>query len=99
MSVMEFQHRFLTLVHHVPDLVSTESTKIHRFIQGLGGEYTDKMEAVGYQTFETASNATMRIEAPGKSRGVEDSSQGPSKRSTSTSRSGSTASSGWSSGR
>ena len=32
MSVLEFQQKFLSLAHHVPDLVSTENTKIHKFI-------------------------------------------------------------------
>ena len=46
MSVLELQLKFLNLAHHVPDLVSTECTKIHRSILGLGGAYTDRMEAV-----------------------------------------------------
>ena len=51
MTVMEFQQRFLTLAYHVPDLVRSEATKIHRFIRGLGGDYQTRMEAVDYTSF------------------------------------------------
>ena len=42
MSVLEFQQKFLSLAQHVLDLVSTDSTKIHRFIQALGGGFPQR---------------------------------------------------------
>ena len=86
MSVLEFQQKFLSLAHHVPDLVSTENTKIHRFIQALGGVYTERMEAVSYANFGDASAAAIRIENTRRSRGIDTSGQGPAKRTTSASR-------------
>ena len=98
MSVLEFQQKFLSLAHHVPDLVSTENTKIHRFIQALGGVSTERMEAVSYANFGDASAAAVRIENTGRSRGVDTSGQGLAKRTTSASGSSSAAGRGQSGG-
>ena len=49
--MLELQLKFPQLAHHVPDLVSTACTKIHRFVLGLGGAYTDRVEAVVILTF------------------------------------------------
>ena len=85
MSVLEFQHKFLSLAHHVPDQVSTENTKIHRFIQALGGVYTEMMEVVSYANFGEASVAAVHIENTRRSRGVDTSGQGQANRTTSAS--------------
>ena len=98
MTVLEFQQQFLTLAHHVPNLVETEAVKIHRFIRGLGGEYQNKMEAVDYATFDRAAIAALRIESGVGDREAGAPTQGASKRIASTSGSGSSASSGLSSG-
>ena len=98
MTVMEFQQRFLTLAYHVPDLVRSEATKIHRFIRGLGSEYQAKMEAVDYASFNQAAIAAVSIESGQRDRDADAPTQGPSKRVASSSGSGSSASSGRSSG-
>ena len=98
MPVLEFQQKFLSLAHHVPDLVSTENTKIHRFIQALGGVYTERMEVVSYANFGEASAAAVRIENTRRSRGVDTSGQGPAKRTTSASGSSAAAGRGQSGG-
>ena len=98
MTVMEFQQRFLTLAYHVPDLVRSKATKIHRFIRGLGGEYQAWMEAVDYASFNQAVIAAVRIESGLRDRDADAPTQGPSKRVASSSGSGSSASSGRSSG-
>ena len=78
MSVLKFQQKFLSLAHHVPDLVSTESTMIHKFIQSLGGVDTERMEAVSYANFGDASTAATRIENTRRSRGIDTSWTGSS---------------------
>ena len=98
LSVQEFQQKFLSLAYHVPHLIDSESTKIYRFIQALGGVYTERMEAVSYASFNDASAAAIRIENTRRSRGFDTPGHGLAKRSNSASESGSTAGSGQSSG-
>jgi hypothetical protein len=102
MTVMVFEQRFLELAHYVPDLVRTEQDRIYQFVRGLGGEYTDKMIAVPYMSFNQAVIAALHIEARNVSVGrrLESGgpSQGPPKRATSTSGSGSSVGSGNGSG-
>ncbi|XP_024171653.1 uncharacterized protein LOC112177603 [Rosa chinensis] len=92
-SVLEFEQEFLSLAHHVPDLVRTEQSKIRRFVLGLGGKFKDKMLGTPYRSFAEAVSYAMDIESdspagfhPRDSGGP---SQGPSKRAASTSGSGS----------
>ena len=95
MSIMEFQHRFLTLAHHVPNLVSTESDK------DSSGLFRDSEASIPIRWRLWGTRHSRRHLMPpcgsrlvANSLGFDDAGQGSSKRSTSTSRSGSTASSG-----
>ncbi|PRQ45991.1 putative nucleotidyltransferase, Ribonuclease H [Rosa chinensis] len=101
-SVLEFEQEFLSLAHHVPDLVRTEQSKIRRFVLGLGGKFKDKMLGTPYRSFAEAVSYAMDIESDSPAgfhpRDPGGPSQGPSKRATSTSGSGSSVGSGKSSG-
>ncbi|XP_061999269.1 uncharacterized protein LOC133716595 [Rosa rugosa] len=101
-SVLEFEQEFLSLAHHVPDLVRTEQSKIRRFVLGLGGKFKDKMLGTPYRSFAEAVSYAMDIESNSPAgfhpRDPGGPSQGPSKRATSTSGSGSSVGSGKSSG-
>ncbi|XP_040374086.1 uncharacterized protein LOC121052704 [Rosa chinensis] len=101
-SVLEFEQEFLSLAHHVPDLVCTEQSKIRRFVQGLGGKIKDKMLGTPYRSFGEAVSYAMDIESDSPAgfhpRDPGGPSQGPSKKATSTSGSGSSVGNGKSSG-
>ncbi|XP_040372993.1 uncharacterized protein LOC121052321 [Rosa chinensis] len=92
-SVLEFEQEFLSLAHHVPDLVRTEQSKIRRFVLGLGGKFKDKMLGTPYRSFAEAVSYAMDIESNSPAgfhpRDPGGPSQGPSKRAASTSGSGS----------
>ncbi|XP_024190590.1 uncharacterized protein LOC112194604 [Rosa chinensis] len=92
-SVLEFEQEFLSLAHHVPDLVHTEQSKIRRFVQGLGGKFKDKMLGTPYKSFGEAVSYAMDIESNSPAgfhpRDPGGPSQGPSKRAAFTSGSGS----------
>jgi hypothetical protein len=88
-TVSEFEQRFTQLSQFVPDLIGTEEERISRFIVGLGGDYCLQLTAVPFYTYHQVVNAALRLETMFLSgvrpRDASGPSQGPSKRSASTS--------------
>ncbi|PRQ51575.1 putative nucleotidyltransferase, Ribonuclease H [Rosa chinensis] len=102
MTVTEFEQRFTQLAQFVPDMVSTERERIYRFVDALGGKYSDQLTGVPFTDYAEVVNAALRLETRYMSgirpRDLGGPSQGPPKKAASTSGSGSSAGSGQSSG-
>lgn len=92
--MQEYLERFLSLSKYVPSLVADEVDMCRRFEQGLSDELQDKLSTRVYGDSKELVDAALKAESRlprGRTRQLESGgpSQSPSKRTTSTSESGS----------